>query len=66
METRNNGKSRTEINAKGHRKWRNTIQFVRLKLVNRGEIDNSTRDLWKVTDDGYRRLGLLRPTGHDD
>ena len=53
-----------EINAKGHRKWPNIIQFVRLELVDRGELDNSTRDLWLVTEEGYRRLGMPGPAEH--
>jgi hypothetical protein len=54
--------SSLEINAKGHRKWRNHIQYVRLRLVKKGQIDNSTRDLWRVTEAGYDRLGLHPPS----
>lgn len=50
-----------EINAKGHRKWRNHIQYVRLKLVDKGELDNSKRDKWRVTELGYRRAGKTPP-----
>jgi hypothetical protein len=45
-----------------HRKWRNHIQWVRKKLVEKGEIKNNTeKDHWSVSDDGYRRLGLMPP-----
>jgi len=49
-----------KINAKGHRRWRNHIQYVRLKLQKKGEIDNDIRDLWRVTEKGYQRLELSR------
>ncbi len=54
--------SSPEIYAKGHRKWRNHIQYVRLKLVEKGELNNSVRDLWRVTEAGYRCLGLPHPS----
>jgi hypothetical protein len=46
------------FNSKGHRRWRNHIQYVKLKLVAKGEIDSKVRDLWRVTEAGYSRLGL--------
>ena len=46
--------SSPEINSLGHNYWRNTIQYVRLKLVKKGYLDNSTRDLWALTDAGRR------------
>lgn len=52
--------SSPEIQAKGHRKWRNHIQYVRLKLVSKGEIDNSVRDVWRVSEAGYQRLGIFK------
>jgi len=55
--------SSPENNAKGHRKWRNHIQYVRFKLVEKGEIDNSVRDRWAVTVAGYRRVGATPPEG---
>jgi predicted restriction endonuclease len=39
--------------AQGNRKWRNEIQFVKDNLVNRGLIDPSERNIWKVTPEGY-------------
>lgn len=47
-------------NSQGHRKWRNHLQFVKDELVNLGQIDASVRDTWRVTDAGYRRVGVQR------
>lgn len=38
------------------RKWWNRIQWVRQKLVARGELDGSERGIWKITDKGRDRL----------
>jgi predicted HNH restriction endonuclease len=46
----------TEINSKGRNYWRNHIQFVRRKLVEKGFIDNLIRNLWSITDAGRRRV----------
>lgn len=46
------------INAKGHRKWRNMIQYARRRLVDRGSLDNSSHDRWGVTEIGYSELGV--------
>ncbi|CAN5136919.1 hypothetical protein BH11PLA2_BH11PLA2_23050 [soil metagenome] len=51
-----------KVNAKGRRVWRNHIQYARAKLVNRGYVDSSVRDLWRETDSGYRKVGLTPPT----
>lgn len=45
-----------EINAKGNRKWRSHIQYARLKLVVSGDLNNSVRDLWMITEQGRRRV----------
>ena len=47
-------------NSQGNRKWRNHLQFVKDDLVNLGQIDASVRDIWRVTDEGYRRIGMQR------
>ena len=47
-------------NSMGNRKWRNHLQFVRDRLVKSGELDNSVRNHWTVTDVGYRRLGIVK------
>jgi restriction system protein len=43
----------------GTRKWWNLVQWVRRHLVESGEIDGSTRGLWKLTDTGRARLNAL-------
>jgi len=48
-------------NSQGNRKLRNHLQFVKDDLVKLGQIDASVRNTWKVTDEGYRRIGMLRP-----
>jgi restriction system protein len=40
----------------GVRKWWNIVQWVRQQLVEQGEIDGSTRGVWKLTDTGRARL----------
>jgi len=51
--------SAPNYHSEGNRKWRNHIQFVRDQLVKKSELDNSVRDVWRVTLLGYRRIGLL-------
>ena len=49
--------------SEGHRKWRNEIQFVRDRLVRSGDLaGNSMRGWWDATEQGYRRLGMVKPT----
>ena len=38
------------------RKWWNMVQWVRQHLVELGELDGSTRGVWKITDAGRARL----------
>lgn len=38
------------------RKWWNLVQWARQTLVERGEIDKSTRGIWKITSAGRARL----------
>ncbi len=38
------------------RKWWNLVQWVRQHLVEQGEIDGSTRGIWKITDKGRLRV----------
>jgi restriction system protein len=40
----------------GGSKWTNRIQWVRQRLVSRGELANSERGVWAVTDKGRERL----------
>ena len=37
-------------------RWHNLVQWVRQTLVEKGEIDGSTRGLWKLTSKGRTRL----------
>jgi restriction system protein len=40
------------------RKWWNLVQWVRQHLVEAGEIDGSTRGVWKLTEAGRARLSM--------
>jgi restriction system protein len=40
------------------RKWWNLVQWARQTLVQAGQIDGSTRGVWKLTDSGRARLTL--------
>jgi len=42
--------------------WQNRVQFARNDLVKKGEIDASTRGIWKITERGRARLGVLPST----
>jgi hypothetical protein len=47
---------RTELNS-GEIRWRNRAQFVRLRLVERGEmVKGSPRGIWELADRGRARL----------
>jgi restriction system protein len=37
-------------------KWHNLVQWSRQALIDRGEIDGSTRGVWRLTDAGRKRL----------
>jgi len=41
--------------------WSNRIRWVRQHLVNKGELDASIRGIWKITEKGRARLGLVPP-----
>jgi len=41
--------------------WRNRVQWARQHLVNKGQIDASTPGIWRVTDKGRERLGVVPP-----
>jgi len=40
----------------GTRKWWNLVQWVRQRLVQEGQVDASTRGVWKITPAGSARL----------
>lgn len=44
------------------RKWHNLVQWVRQGLVQSGEIDGSTRGIWRITEAGRARLAQSRAT----
>ena len=39
--------------------WTNRVQWSRQHLVNKGEIDASTRGIWKITEKGRARIGAI-------
>ncbi len=41
--------------------WQNRVQFARNDLVKKGEVDASTRGIWRITDRGKARLGVIAP-----
>lgn len=44
--------------ASGNIRWRNRAQFVRLRLIEQGDmVKNSPRGMWEITDQGRRRIG---------
>ena len=43
----------------GGNKWTNRIQWVRLRLVTRGEMGNAERGIWSITEAGSARLSDL-------
>ena len=46
-----------EVLSSGDVRWRNRAQFVRLRLVERGDmVKDSPRGIWELSDQGRRRL----------
>jgi restriction system protein len=41
--------------------WLNRIHWARQHLVNKGQLDASTRGIWRITDKGRERLGIVSP-----
>ena len=41
--------------------WLNRIHWARQHLVNKGQLDASTRGIWRITNKGRERLGLISP-----
>ena len=41
--------------------WQNRVQFARNDLVKNGEVDASARGIWKITNKGRARLGVVPP-----
>jgi restriction system protein len=40
--------------------WQNRVQWARQHLVNKGEIDASVRGVWRITERGRARLGVVQ------
>jgi predicted HNH restriction endonuclease len=43
-------------NAQGKRVWRNHIQYARAKMMNRGLLDRTIPDVWRISSNGYEAL----------
>jgi len=43
----------------GPNKWTNRIQWVRQKLIGKGEMDSPARGIWRITKKGQQRLANL-------
>jgi len=41
--------------------WTNRVQWARQHLIYKGEIDGSDRGIWRITDKGRERLGVIPP-----
>jgi restriction system protein len=42
--------------------WANRVAWARQHLVNKGELDASVRGIWRITDKGRARLGVVFPS----
>lgn len=42
--------------ATGENKWKNRVDWVRFRLVKKGELDGSQRGIWRITEKGRDRL----------
>jgi restriction system protein len=47
-------------------RWHNLVQWSRQKLVDKGEIDGSTRGVWKLTAKGRARATGSSPTSSEE
>ena len=46
-----------ELPSSGYVRWKNRVQFARLNLLKRGDMDDSTpRGIWAITDQGRERV----------
>src|SRR5215212_9597978 len=46
----------SETVSDGHSKWHNRIQWVRQRLVDRGEMESGGWGLWRISEKGKARL----------
>ena len=52
----------TETVPSGGNKWTNRIQWVRQKLIDKGEVYSPSRGIWAITDKGRKRLEKEEPS----
>ena len=52
----------TEALPSGGFKWTNRIQWVRLRLIDKGEMESPSRGIWAITDKGRKRVETKEPT----
>lgn len=52
----------TEVLPSGGFKWINRIQWVRLSLIDKGEMDSPSRGIWAITDKGRKRVETKEDT----
>jgi restriction system protein len=52
----------TESLPSGGLKWTNSIQWARLRLIDKGEMDSPSRGVWAITDKGRSRVETKEPT----
>ena len=52
---------RERMESTGANKWENDVQWVRQRLVQRGDLDGSVRGLWRITDAGRARARGTSP-----
>ncbi len=45
----------------GINKWTNRIQWVRQKLIDKGDVISPTRGIWEITEQGRKRLSTVNP-----
>ena len=50
-------KDLAEILPSGGNRWTNRIQWVRQRLIKKGEVDSPAHGVWGITEKGRRRLG---------
>jgi restriction system protein len=52
----------SEVLPSGGNKWKNRIQWVRQRLIDKGEMDSPSRGIWAITDKGRKRVETKEDT----
>ena len=52
----------TETLLSGGSKWTNRIQWVRQRLIDKGELHSPSRGIWAITDKGRKRVETKEPS----